>query len=74
MCRWGYCSPIGTSIDTLQGMNEILGPLYYVLASDRDIEWSSHAEADTFYCYQNLMAEVKDHFIKTLDRSSVGIG
>src|SRR4051812_21811478 len=48
---------------TYQGMNEILGPLYYVLASDSDIEWAAYAEADTFYCFQNLISEVKDHFI-----------
>jgi hypothetical protein len=52
----------------------VLGPLYYALASDSDIEWAAYAEADTFFCYQNLISEIKDHFIKKLDNSTVGIG
>jgi hypothetical protein len=75
MCRFGsirVCVCFKTV--TYQGMNEILGPLYYVLASDSDIEWAAYAEADTFYCFQNVISEVKDHFIKHLDSSTVGIG
>uniref|UniRef100_A0A1I7VF18 Rab-GAP TBC domain-containing protein n=1 Tax=Loa loa TaxID=7209 RepID=A0A1I7VF18_LOALO len=47
-----------------QGMNEIMGPLYYVFASDADDEWAEEAEADTYYCFQLLMSEIKDNFIK----------
>lgn len=55
-------------------MNEIMGPLYYVFASDADGEWAEAAEADTYYCFQLLMSEIKDNFIKTLDSSNCGIG
>lgn len=55
-------------------MNEIIGPLYYVFATDPDKEWAEHAEADAFYCFQNLMSEIKDIFIRTLDNSDCGIG
>jgi hypothetical protein len=55
-------------------MNEVLGPLYYVFAQDLDLSWAEHAEADTYYCFQNLMSEIKDNFIKTLDQSNCGIG
>uniref|UniRef100_A0A1I7X4C9 Rab-GAP TBC domain-containing protein n=1 Tax=Heterorhabditis bacteriophora TaxID=37862 RepID=A0A1I7X4C9_HETBA len=55
------------------GMNEVLGPIYYVLASDPDSEWAEFAEADSFYCFQQLMSEIKDNFIKTLDDSTCGI-
>lgn len=58
----------------LKGMNEIIGPLYYVFAADTDAEWAAHAEADAFYCFQNLMSEIKDNFIRTLDYSDCGIG
>ena len=27
--------------------------------SDPDSEWSAHAEADTFYCFSSLMAEIQ---------------
>ena len=33
-----------------------------------------HAEADTFCCFSHLMGEIRDHFIKKLDNSSIGIG
>ncbi|KAF2346521.1 Rab-GTPase-TBC domain [Trinorchestia longiramus] len=56
----------------VQGMNEIIGPLYYVLASTpADAE---HAEADTFWLFTSLMADVRDLFIRTLDDSESGIG
>ncbi|XP_075162206.1 TBC1 domain family member 13 [Haematobia irritans] len=57
----------------VQGMNEIVGPIYYVMASDPDIEFREHAEADCFYCFTALMAEIRDFFIKTLDDSEGGI-
>lgn len=57
-----------------QGMNEIIGPIYYVFATDPDPEWAAYAEADAFFCFQNLLSEIKDYFIKTLDSSTVGIG
>ncbi|CAD5229209.1 unnamed protein product [Bursaphelenchus okinawaensis] len=66
-------SKVNPGIKYVQGMNEIIGPLYYVFASDPDKEWAECAEADTFYCFQLLMSEIKDNFIKSLDSSSCGI-
>jgi len=57
----------------VQGMNEIIGPIYYVLASDSNVEWRQHAEADCFFCFTHLMSDIRDFFIKTLDDSSTGI-
>ncbi|XP_071948910.1 TBC1 domain family member 13-like [Antedon mediterranea] len=57
----------------VQGMNEIIGPIYYIFATDPDVQWEEHAEADTFFCFTNLMSEIRDTFIKTLDHTSVGI-
>jgi TBC1 domain family member 13 len=57
----------------VQGMNEIIGPIYYVLASDSDVEYRQFAEADTFFCFTALMSEIRDFFIKTLDESEGGI-
>lgn len=64
-------------------MNEILGPIYYIFASDPDEDFKrkepcmitqiGNAEADTFFCFTNLMAEIRDNFIKTLDKSSIGV-
>ncbi|XP_006818481.1 TBC1 domain family member 13-like, partial [Saccoglossus kowalevskii] len=57
----------------VQGMNEIIGPIYYVFASDSDKEIQEHAEADAFFCFMNLMSEIRDSFIKSLDDSASGI-
>ncbi|GLV45617.1 GTPase activating protein SECIS-dependent read-through [Carabus blaptoides fortunei] len=57
----------------VQGMNEIIGPIYYTFASDPDIEFREHAEADCFFCFTNLMSEIRDFFIKTLDEADCGI-
>ncbi|KAH0955330.1 hypothetical protein HN011_003928 [Eciton burchellii] len=57
----------------VQGMNEIVGPIYHAFACDPDPIWRKHAEADTFFCFTNLMAEIRDFFIKTLDEAEFGI-
>ncbi|XP_043214609.1 TBC1 domain family member 13-like isoform X2 [Amphibalanus amphitrite] len=57
----------------VQGMNEIVGPIYYTFASNPDARWREHAEADTFGVFTNLMSEIRDFFIKTLDDSHSGI-
>ncbi|XP_022833127.1 TBC1 domain family member 13 isoform X1 [Spodoptera litura] len=57
----------------VQGMNEIIGPIYHTFAIDPDKEFRKHAEADCFFCFTNLMAEIRDFFIRTLDESASGI-
>jgi len=57
----------------IQGMNEIIGPIYYVLSSDPDLEWSKFAEHDTFYCFTRVMSEIRDNFIQSMDESTSGI-
>merc|ERR1712241_919485 len=57
----------------VQGMNEIIGPIYYVFASDPNNEWKEHAEADCFFCFTNLMSDIRDFFIKSLDEAESGI-
>lgn len=52
-------------------MNEIIGPIYYVLASNDD--HAEFAEADCFWCFTALMSEIRDFFIKSLDESENGI-
>lgn len=77
----------------VQGMNEIIGPIYYTFATDPNVEWRGndhypvffmnfvadwnfyleHAEADCFFCFTNLMSEIRDFFIKSLDDAESGI-
>jgi hypothetical protein len=67
---WAKLNP---GINYVQGMNEIVAPIYYVFATDRNPEWCSYAEEDTFFCFTNLMSEIRDNFCKTLDTSRMGI-
>jgi len=64
---------LNPGIKYVQGMNEILGPIYYIFATDPDIEFKNNSEADTFFCFTNLMSEIRDNFCKSLDKSTLGI-
>ena len=37
-------------------------------------QFPEHAEADTFFCFTALMAEIGDLFTKKLDSAHLGIG
>uniref|UniRef100_A0A5K3F0X7 Rab-GAP TBC domain-containing protein n=1 Tax=Mesocestoides corti TaxID=53468 RepID=A0A5K3F0X7_MESCO len=49
-------------------MNEVVGPIYYVFANHPDLKERSFAEADTFFCFNNLMAEIQCNFNRSLDQ------
>lgn len=57
----------------VQGMNEIVGTLYFVLANDENSEWASEAEADTYFLFNTLMVEMRDIFVPDLDEADTGI-
>uniref|UniRef100_A0AAQ6AAC3 TBC1 domain family member 13 n=1 Tax=Amphiprion ocellaris TaxID=80972 RepID=A0AAQ6AAC3_AMPOC len=71
--RSGVTNKINRVSSPNSGMNEIVGPIYYTFATDPNSEWKEHAEADTFFCFTNLMSENRDNFIKSLDDSQCGI-
>ncbi|CAM8985811.1 unnamed protein product [Rhodiola kirilowii] len=64
---------LNPGIRYVQGMNEVLAPLYYVFNNDLDLEDSASAEADTFFCFVELLSEFRDLFCQKLDNSVVGI-
>ncbi|GMH20547.1 hypothetical protein Nepgr_022388 [Nepenthes gracilis] len=57
----------------VQGMNEVLAPIYYVFSVDTDEQNAANAEADSFGCFVRLLSDSVDHFCQQLDNSSVGI-
>jgi Rab-GTPase-TBC domain len=57
----------------VQGMNEIVGTIYYVLANDLNEEWACEAEADTYFLFNTLMTEMRDVFVPDLDEADTGI-
>eukprot|EP00943_MAST-04B_sp_MAST-4B-sp1_P001956 g1956.t1 len=88
---------LNPGVSYIQGMNEVLAPLYYVFMTDTvqnadfvddtsstavgkeataailDFNNVANVEADTFWCFMQLMGEIKDWFIPTLDKTLSGI-
>jgi|EP00505_MAST-04D_sp_SCG-Rhode-Island_P003434 hypothetical protein len=85
---------LNPGIAYIQGMNEVLAPLYYVFMRERPpppqqnadgddgdesrgdpygFQNNDNVEADTFWCFNTVMSEIRDWFIQTLDRSDSGI-
>lgn len=44
----------------MQGMNEVLAPLYYVFKLDPTVDFNVEAEADAFWCFHSLMGTLRD--------------
>lgn len=58
----------------VQGMNEVLAPIYYIFSTDTNEQMAANAEADSFGCFVRLLSDSVDHFCQQLDNnSSVGI-
>ncbi|KAI7726747.1 hypothetical protein M8C21_026652, partial [Ambrosia artemisiifolia] len=64
---------LNPGIKYVQGMNEILAPLFYVFKNDPNEDYAVNAEADTFFCFVELMSDFRDNFCQQLDNSIVGI-
>ncbi|OAY68869.1 TBC1 domain family member 13 [Ananas comosus] len=64
---------LNPGIRYVQGMNEVLAPLFYVFKNDPDQNNAAYAEADTFFCFVELLSGFRDNFCKQLDNSVVGI-
>jgi len=63
---YGVLNP---AIGYVQGMNEILAPLYYVVYGNggRPAEDLAAVEADAFFLFTEVMALLRDNFVRTLD-------
>jgi hypothetical protein len=57
----------------VQGMNEILAPIYYCFSLDNNPYFSRNVEADSFVCFEQFMDKIKDIFIRKKDNTDVGI-
>ena len=56
-------------------MNEVLAVVYYCFwsFSDFNIISERYLESDLFFCFTNLMIEIRDGFIRDMDREETGI-
>lgn len=61
---------LNAGIKYVQGMNEILAVVYYCFFrfGDESIISSEFIEADVFFCFSSLMSELKDGFLRELDK------
>ena len=57
----------------IQGMNELIAPLYYMFSNDLDKGNRPFAEADSFWCFMDLISDFRDHFCQQLDSTETGI-
>lgn len=66
---------LNPGIKYVQGMNEVLAVLYYCFWSFSDFEVISreYLESDLFFCFTNLMTEIRDGFIRDMDQEELGI-
>lgn len=53
----------------VQGMNEVAAVILHVLASDASIAPAS-LEADCFWCFSELMVEIKENFMVSMDHDA----
>jgi hypothetical protein len=56
-------------------MNEVLAVLYYCFwcFGDVSIISNDYLESDLFFCFNNLMIEIRDGFLRDLDKERSGI-
>ena len=68
-------APLNKGIKYVQGMNEILAVIYYCFwkFGNEAIISTEYLESDVFFCFSNLMSEIKDGFMRDLDKEKNGI-
>ena len=63
-------------ISYVQGMNEIIAPIYYIFSFDKTYGVESNfdkIEADIFWTFNSLMSQIKDNFNREKDNENMGI-
>lgn len=66
---------LNTGVKYVQGMNEVLAVLYYCFwsFSDFSVIPKENLESDLFFCFTNLMTEIRDGFLRDMDKEKIGI-
>jgi hypothetical protein len=66
LIRLLYIFALLNPVHYVQGMSELVAPLYYVFSHS---DQASDAEADTFWAFSNLMSEFGDFYVQDSDGS-----
>ena len=66
---------LNKGIRYVQGMNEVIAVLYYCFwkYGNEAVISTEYLESDLFFCFSNLMAELKDGFMRDMDKEDNGI-
>eukprot|EP01022_Parablepharisma_sp_SALTPOND_P032312 TRINITY_DN838_c0_g1_i12.p2 TRINITY_DN838_c0_g1~~TRINITY_DN838_c0_g1_i12.p2 ORF type:complete len:442 (+),score=44.95 TRINITY_DN838_c0_g1_i12:95-1327(+) len=62
-----------TELEYIQGMNELLSVLYYCFYHDSVPEMNKYLESDAYFCFCNLMEELKEAYSRQMDKTFGGI-
>ena len=60
-------------VNYVHGLNEILAPIFYSFANDDNPYFALGAEADSYFCFELLLNEIQNIYIKSLDQTEKGI-
>ena len=63
---------LNKDVGYVQGMNEIIAPIYYCYSLDKTCELEN-IEADTFWSFSALMEDIKKYFMNINDKEKGGI-
>lgn len=64
---------LNKDVSYVQGMNELLAPIYYLFSMDTHPDFKDHVEADAFFCFCRVMSALRDFYVVSLDYSENGI-
>jgi TBC1 domain family member 13 len=66
---------LNKGIRYVQGMNEVIAILYYCFwkFGNEGVISTHFLESDLFFCFSNLMQELKDGFLRELDKEDSGL-
>jgi hypothetical protein len=74
LCRILYIyAKLNPDLGYVQGMNEILAPIYYTFSFDEQMDSPTDIEADTYWAFSFLMEDIKPMFMRSSDNTSEGI-
>ena len=64
---------IHKDVTYVQGMNDLLAPIYYCFSIDNDPDNINYVEADSYICFEKLMNIIKFIFIRSKDNEFGGV-
>lgn len=68
-----FYAKLNPGVKYMQGMNELLVPIYFALAQDDHPEFRPYVEEDAFFCFAKLMEEVRYNFVRSMDMQPEGL-